>query len=426
MSSSREEEQRLPTRAFPLGNLALEQTKFFWSLKDRQYPWILAGFRDPGPANAQLPILAKLKESANICVVCDSKGQENLEAGQLGFFQDSNNVNKLLSVSFLVDNANVIFTSKSADSGIELALMANAKWNHLQETALRPQIVELEDYPGCIARWHYDNFNAPRWIRPDYIYAVSEWGKKKELESLPKDFNPERIIVTGHPNDDRLASENIEEIQANVRKKLQLGSRPIVIHMGTLPSSDTVNTLHPLVDILQKPSFEEAAFIFRPHPRDVESIAEYEAIYHPIKNRTTLGTNDMMVPILGLSKDKITDALGMSATVLINHGSTTGVDAVYRGIPTINTFIYNPPQSHDEVLQGYPLPVVEDGASPLVTTPEELSNILDSLLHDAEYQDKLRTNMARWKVDGHATERVAQLVLNLAREHQANRLIGKL
>lgn len=421
MSSYREKElpnYELPTHAFPLGNPSLEQTKFFWSRKGNQYPTIVACFRDPGPANATLPVLAKLQESANICVVCDGRGQENLEAAQLRFFQDPDIPNVLLSISDLTTLADVLLTTKSSDSGVELSLMANAQWSRLQQTVLRPQIVELEDYPGCIARWHYGDKNIPRWIQPDKILAVSEWGKRKELEFLPQDFDPKRITITGHPNDDRLAFENVAKVRAGVREKLQLGDRPLIVHMGTLPSSDTVNTLKPLVNILQKPEFNDTFLIFRPHPRDVGTLAEYETIYSPIKNRTLLGTNDIMVPILDLSTDKITDALGMTATVLINHGSTTGVDAVYRGIPTINTFIYNPPQNKEEILKGYPLPVVEDEASPLATTSEELNQILGQLLHNQTYQNQLRTNMARWKVDGHAADRVAELVLNLAIEHR--------
>ncbi|MDD2823507.1 MAG: hypothetical protein PHQ59_05520 [Candidatus Daviesbacteria bacterium] len=413
----------LPPHAFPLGSLSLEQTKVFLSLKGTKYPTILAGFRDPGPSNAQIPVLSKLKEDANICVVCDSRGEENFRAANLGFHQLRDTGNILLCVSELAGDTDAIFTSKSDHSGVELTIMANALQNEPQSSVLRPQIVELEDYPGCIARWHYDYLNIPRWIQPDFICATSEWGKKKELESLPSNFNPNNIIVTGQPNNDRLAFENIEGTKTTVKQKLQLGSGPIIVHMGTLPSSDTVNTLRPLVEILQKPGFEDATLIFRPHPRDIDGLPEYKALYEPLKERALLGTNDRMVPILEMSQGQISDALAMTATVLINHGSTTGVDAVYRGIPTINTFIYDPPKSQEEILEGYPLPVVEDKASPLATTPAELSTILDQLLHDSTYQNQLRMRMNRWKVDGHATKRVAEVILTLAKERHTHRLI---
>ncbi|MDO8429454.1 MAG: hypothetical protein Q7S88_02385 [Candidatus Daviesbacteria bacterium] len=402
--------------AFPLQNLELEQTKIYWSRQEgAKLPTVITGFRDPGGANAHLPVIARLLDKANVCVLTDSRGQQQLEQSGLDLRRDKFEGSALLAASQALTLADVVLTGLSDNLGTELLLMANSQWDNLNGVVQRPLIIGLEDYPGANARWYFGNKKVPSWIVPDYLCVVNEWSKDEELKFLPQGFDPERVVITGQPSFDRLAKEDRVKIRRDVRQKLEIGESDIfVTYMGTVttgdPIGETAKTLQTLVPILKSVD-PKIRLALRAHPRDMTDPEVYNQAFRPMK--------DMRVDTTGLT----TDQVGIASDLVISNGSTTGVDAVYRGIPSVNVFLApnnyfsQQPQSHQEVLDKFPLPTVEDGASPLAINSQELGNILDKIFNEQSYVTKLKQKMAGWKVDGRATDRVTDLVLNIANEH---------
>lgn len=412
-----ENTEQLPEHAFPLKSLELEQTKIFLSTKwDPRRPMIVSGFRNPGAAIAQRPVLEKLVYGANLCVFADSKGQQVLERAGLDLRQALIEKSALLAISASLPMADAILTGLSDNPGTELTLMANSQYDRLSGLAHRAQVVSLEDYPGSNANWLYRNLNTPYWIIPDYLCVVSEWAKQKELEYLPEWFDPDKVIVTGQPSYDRLAYEDRAGIRQEVRNKLGIGQNEVFLtYMGTVsegdPIGETVRTLQVLVPTLQKIAPADYRLALRCHPRDTTSPAAYNEIIAPIAEKR--------VDTTGFT----TDQIGIASDIVVSNGSTTGIDAVLRGTPSVNIFVspnlyfVQSPTSHKEVLSAIPLPTIEDGASPMAINARELEEILGGLLYNPAYRASLQARMDRWKVDGHATDRVTDLVFKIANEH---------
>lgn len=91
--------------------------------------------------------------------------------------------------------------------------------------------------------------------------------------------------------------------------------------------------------------------------------------------------------------------------------STTGLEAVQRGIPSIHILVRDI-LAKSESGENVPTPPpVLDGSSLAVYQPQEIASVLKKGLLPRE---SLREKMSKWQVDGHATDRVVNLVLKIA------------
>lgn len=364
---------------------------------------------DTGERNNLLPVINALRNKANLIVIANEKTAEALTGCPLVF--KSQNINDLgTELKGIIPLIDLVFTGRVVVKQNQRELIRLIRHYNL------PTIV-LEDYPGSAIKWLCMQ-DRPFWFIPDMIAVASYWAKKKTQQSLPGSFASTRIVVTGLPASDRLLNEDLTKVRFRVRKALGIREGVLfIVYMGTASTggkpSLVEKTLKALTQILPKITGGRFAISFRPHPRDKTDRQVYKRIYQPILNQMVITTN--------FSSDEI----GMAADIIISNGSTTGIDAVYRGIFSLNVFIFNPPQGWREVLKAFALPTVESGASPLVTTPKQLEVSLKKILSDNTYRQKLKKKMFYWKVDGKASQRVVEQMLKLAFTKDASKKDGR-
>lgn len=400
----------LPERAFPMRNPELERTKVFWHRKGEAFPTLLTGFRDPGSTGVHLPVIKRLLDEMNICIFTDSNGQRLLEQSGLGFEAQDVGDSAILAISQAVDLADVILTGVSTDPGIETALLANARWDKLNNPGQRPTVIGIEDYPGALAWNLYSQRQIPGWVQPDYLCVANAWAKQNELKHLPEGLSEDKIIVTGQPSLDRLTQEDVAKVRKQIRKKLNISDdQTLIVYMGTDIAGETNQTLEFLIEVLERTAPSNYRLALRTHPKDPTTSETYDHTFESVKEKRVV------------TLDLTTDQVGMVADLVITNGSSTGMDAIYRGIPSVNVMISDPPKTYEDTLKSFPMPMTEDGAIPLAVTPQDLQKILSKIFSDPPRVSELRKKMANWKVDGYASERVANFVLEIAKEHRSKR-----
>ena len=405
------QELNLPRDKFELQNWPLERTDLFCHIgKGKNRPRILSSLRDPGEANALIPVFEKLAEGCDLFVMADSRGKEILERSELNFLKAKKpTVEKddlrdpLLRIASI--KADLILTGFSMIPGSELALTANAQYDHVP-------VIWVEDYPGDIFV-HCNRREALKRLVPDYFCVVNDWAKRKELENRP-DYDPDKIIVTGQPSFDRFAYEDREGIKRRVRETLGIAKdEKFIVYIGTTTEIVSPETLKFLIKGLKDCGLADYKLAVRRHPRDVNSKEAYEGVYQEISTKvvdTTMFT---------------TSEVGIAADLVVSTGSTEAVAAVYRGIPSLHIYIREMLEKHrdkGDYFLGPPPEVVEDESAPVVYKEDEIGPILKKIFFDEDYQAELKKKMDRWQTDGHATDRVVNLVLRTARDHRESLL----
>lgn len=388
--------QELPIDKFPLQNYELERTDLLWRIgAGNKRTRILVGLRDPGEANALLPVLNKLtQEPCDMFVMADSLGKKMVENAALGFTR-SRSFDPLLRIVSI--KADIMLTGFSGMPGTELALTANARQSGIP-------VVWIEDYPGGILPYYRLNKPHPTnpAVIPDYIFVVNEWAKEEELKYIPG-FNPSKIIVTGQPAFDSIAVEDRQGTRARVREALKMGSgESLIVYMG-IPTIASAEALEILVKGINDLGLRNFRLVNRRHPRDTTPNETYDQITDSVR--------PCIVDTTGFTTDKV----GMAADLVITTYSTTGIEAVQRGVPSIHILIKDI-LAKSESGENVPIPPpVLDGSSLAVYKPEEMADVLNQALLQPDF---LRQKMSKWKVDGHATDRVVDLILKIAREYK--------
>ncbi|MDP3724701.1 MAG: hypothetical protein Q8R11_03670 [bacterium] len=388
--------ERLPEHHFPLQDLELERTDLYLSWKPKENaPFILIGARDPGGANALLPVLRSLLQSeCQVGVLTDSKAKEMLSTKLPDFFS-YHNLDPLRQVASMRPDA-VVVGLTSFQPGIEMTLTANAAIDGIP-------VVWVEDYPGCIFP-HYRDIQTVPWLLPDVLCVANEWAKQRELDANPT-FSPEKVIVTGLPNLDRIAHE--DRIGTRVRVREELGISPnetLIVYMG-IPTEANLETLHALVQALRHFPQVPIRLVNRRHPRDTIHQSFYKEILSPF--------GDQVIDTDTFS----TDDIGLSADLVVTTYSTTGIESVYRQIPTLHILIPEIIAKAESSNIEDPI-VVQDGASPCARTKGEIAPLLERFFFDPVLQTTLVSRMRHWTVDGMASKRIAELILQLTQIHR--------
>jgi len=401
----------LPKDKFELQNWPLERTDLFCHIgKGENRPRILSSFRDPGEANALLPVIEKLAESCDLFVMADSRGKEILERSGLDFLKakeptvEKNDLRDPL-LRIVSIKADVILTGFSQLPGSELALTANAQYDYVP-------VIWVEDYPGDIFV-HCNRLEALKRLVPDYFCVVNDWAKRKELKNRP-DYDPEKIIVTGQPSFDRFAYEDREGIKKRVRETLGISKgEKFIVYLGTTTEVVSPETLKFLIKGLKDCGLDDYKLAVRRHPRDVNDKVAYDNVCEEVQDKvvdTTMFT---------------TSEVGIAADLVVSLGSTEGIAAVYRGIPSLHIYIREMLERHrdkGDYFLGSPPEVVEDGSAPVVYKEDEVGPILEKIFFDEDYRAELKKKMDRWQTDGHATDRVVDLVLKVASDNKKTKL----
>lgn len=386
----------LPEHALPLQNLELERTDLFVREgKGEIRARILMGMRDPGEAAVLVPVLEQLKDKpVDIFMWTDSRAKEKFKSSNLGF-KELPPSNPLISMSAI--KGDLVVAGVSMNPGSEFALTENAHYDGVP-------VVWISDYVmGSVFARNKDVVKSNPRVLPDYLLVANEWVREQELKNLPVGFNPDRVIVTGQPAFDRLASEDREGTRSRVRDDLGISEHEkLVTYIGAIGEVST-QSLRILAEGLVGSGFEDYKLAIRRHPRDHVAMEDYLEIVRKAR------IGERLID----TSDKTIDEAVLSSDLVVNTLSTTGMESVYRGIPVLHVWIEDFIKKSE--LEGAALlpPIVEDGTSPAIFNEAQSCDVLRKLLTNENYILELKEKMARWKIDGHAAERASNFILGL-------------
>lgn len=351
---------------------------------------IWSAVTDTGEANAMSPALRILAAEHDLLIMGRETGEAGLNSSGIGF-----KVVKGFNPSLRLEGmrGHVAFTGMASNPTLELL-------THIAAHEKGIKVVAIEDYPGAYAAGFRNAFTQDTQTQPDRLLVMNEWAKKANLEQLPW-FDQDHIIVTGQPAFDYLAAESKRQMKAEVYPKIGLSEgEQLVVWMGQ--KGGTKEAFEMLIDGLSliKADFRLA---IRRHPRDIVPIEAYEEIAGSFRSR--------LVDTSGI----VTSKIGAVADKLVTIFSTEGLSSVMRGIPTLHIMtheILSLTESPDVVV-----PVVEDGSS-LVIGQASQSRTVIARLFNGDIYSQFQERMAQWKPDGKAGERVATVLVNVARGYQ--------
>ena len=343
---------------------------------------ILVATRDPGSANALLPVLKELDTDPGIRItaITDGRAEEIIE--REFHVEDLTPEDNILTAEKIIGSPNVILIDNSEEKGIDTYVSAT-----FPDT---PKILVEDYYANTISFLHIlTERNIPL---PDKICVMDEGAKEliiKEFPDLEK-----RIEVTGQPAFDRFATEDTERIARETREKL--GLKPgdkLVSFMSTIDGTEKVAHL---AEALKRIS-ADFYFIFRRHPRDNTSYEAYRKILA-----------DAGIKVID-ANDFSTNDIGAASDVVLTTWSTEGLHSIYRRKPTINIVDKNFPVPEGIVL---PLVPVKLGASVGLDSMEGLPEILPQLLDTkSALNRKLNKKMNKYyQADGKNASRIAKIV----------------
>lgn len=344
---------------------------------------ILVVSRDPGSANSLIPVLRILsgEPGVGISVVADGRAEDAIS--------NSFEIAEAKPVSSGTDilHPDVVVMAAAEEKGLET--WANATYENI------PQVV-IEDYPGAVHQYLRACLDPERpGLRvPDKICVMDEAAKQLMVASFPN--LESKIEVTGQPAFDRIASEDIDGISNIARGKLGISpEEKVVAFMST--DEVTKEQVGLICEQLMNSS-SDFVFIFRRHPRDNTSYEEYFQMF-----------NQMGIKNID-SRELKTDEVSAAADIVMTSWSTAGLEAIYRGKPTIHIVDRN----SLDVPAGLslPLPAVQLGASIGIDNIKELPTKVDSLLDpDSTILHEIKANMRKnYPNDGKNSQRVAAVI----------------
>lgn len=340
--------------------------------------------RDPGSANALLPVMELLDREKNLdmSVLTDGRAQEIIQKK----FQtkDITPQGLVLEAANTIGTPDVVLTDAStSEQGIE---------SFAAGTFPDVPMVLVEDYYTSSLKYLHD-LKERQFPLPVKICVMDEEAKNIVLEKFPE--LEDRIEVTGQPAFDRFAKEDTEGMSQEVREKLGVApGEKIISYMSQMERPDMI---HELARELGK-NGHNFYLAFRRHPRDNVSYEEYEEIFK--------GAGIKTIDTRQFSTDQVSAA---SDTVITGY-STEGLHGIYRRKPTIH-IIDKELQDIPEDLS-LPLPPVKLGASMGIDKVGDLSGTLNELLDPASPANKeLLIRMDKfYPRDGKNAQRVAGIV----------------
>lgn len=358
---------------------------------------VLVVSRDPGSASCLVPVMKILEKNpaSQIAVVTDGRAEDAIRNH---FEVEEKDIEGSIGADRAVGQPDVILVAAAEEKGLET--YANATFDEVP-------MVLIEDYPGATHIFLRACLDRPGLHLPDKTCVMDEAAKQLMVASFSD--HPEiesRIEVTGQPAFDRIANENVAEISKNAREKMGLSADDkVVAFMST--DEVTKEQARQICEKLKNPS-TDFTLVFRRHPRDNTSYDEYFQMFEEmgIKNID--------------SRELKTDEVSAAADVVLTSWSTAGLEAIYRGKPTIHIVDRNVLDIPENLK--LPLPVVKLGASVGIDDVRELAEKIDGLLDSSsDLSRRIDANMVKYYPnDGKNAERVVAVIneiIGIEREH---------
>jgi len=344
---------------------------------------IVVESRDPGGANALVPVLELLQKQKDVKIkaITDGRAQEIFQKNFKT--KDITPEDNILRAAELIGSPDLALIGISDESGIEMFVSATF-----------PEVpsVLVEDYYSA-SSGYLQRLKDGKLPYPKKICVIDEGAKDILIRKFP-DLEG-RVEVTGQPKFDKIAIEDTEKIEKEVKRKLGLTAKDkLVSFMST--TIDGVEKIKEIASAIQKTG-SEFYFAFKRHPRDNISYAEYKKIFE-----------DAGIKIIDTEEFTV-DEIGAASDVVLTTWSTVGIDAIYRRKPVANIvdFRYPVPEGYD-----FPLAPVKLQASAGVDHIEQLTEILPQLLDKKSSTNaQLLKNIEKhYKLDGKSAERVVNII----------------
>lgn len=338
--------------------------------------------RDPGSANALLPVVKELIEDDGLAinVITDGRAQEIIQS----HFSTENltPTDTIFNNNQATEDPELILMDRSSEMGIDTYASAN-----FPEV---PKILVEDAYGNTISFLaELIKRNLPL---PAKICVMDQECKNLIVQKFPQ--LETTVEVTGQPAFDRFAKEDTETLALETRQQLGLNETDkLVTFMSTKDEPEKITLMAQSLKELGDSFY----FVFRRHPRDNVT---YET-YHKILSDAGIKVID--------TNSLATDAVGAASDVVMTTWSTEGLNAIYRRKPTI--FITDDHfRIHEEMT--LPLPPVKLGAGVGINRVSEVAGALAQLLDtDSTLNAQLRKNMeTHYSADGKNANRVAQVV----------------
>jgi len=283
----------------------------------------------------------------------------------------------------------------SADAGTALIVT----WS---EESYGVPVIWVEDYPDVLG--HYVNLNdSSMRINPDYLCVMSDATRDLAIKRRPT-MDISRIIVTGHPDYDKYANVDREEVRKETREKLGVGEEDfLIVYSGLLPPQTPEVLEHLVKNLNQLDDQRNLVLLLSRHPRDMHPEQKYDKVLANFKGKV-------------IKQGEISsDDIGLACDLLIAPGpSTEALKSAYRRIPSMFVFT----ETDAAQLTNDRLPItLRVGASEGVFDYQDLKNGLQRLIGDKTYRDQLIGKMELYfNSDGHSAERVVEVIKKAASE----------
>jgi hypothetical protein len=398
LAAIREKQELFETKLFSLKHSAsLEQES---GREQEKRHTILIVMRDPGTANALLPVIDKLKDSNNLFFLCDGKALSSLNKEGYDLNDETPDEGLLSENSSLSDqnlNPDLILTSRAAsNAGLE---------SFARSTFSDAKIVLIEDiYDSAgdfISRGQESNqsFQKDENMRQaDKICVIDEEARDIILSQFPDvpDLD-KKIEVTGQPSFDKIYQEDSMAIRQETRE--DLGVEPnerLVIFFGV--SRGVGDSLEKILPQMKELSSSNVKLIFRPHPRDPISPDEYSHL---------LDQSGVNFIDFNIGNKYTSDEIVNASDVVVTTTSTVTFEAIYRRKPVINITAPSAPNTRSMVE-----PALNTGASLEVSDLNDFRAVLGNILNNNNnVADQLRDSQEyNFRLDGRNTDRVVQVI----------------
>ncbi len=340
------------------------------------------GMTDTGAANAIMPALKLLDPVVSIRVLA-----REVAANVVSSDPHLRIAARHWHPSHRIENirADVILTGMASNPTLELLINAAAYEKGIPSVA-------IEDYPGAYGSELRNCLEDP-FLRPDRIMVMNVWAKDANLEAL-RWLKPEQVLVTGQPAFDYIAQEDPDGKKKEIYPELGLDEgEELVVFMGQ--KRGTPRAFEMVVDGL--PRDLDYRLAIRRHPRDVVPMEVYEDMAGPLRSRL-VNTDNFPTSVIGAIADRV-----------ITIFSTEGMSSVMRGKPTLH--ILNREVLAETEVPNIVVPVTR--ASHVINQISE-SRSLIARLFNPDANAGLQEEMALWKPDGKAGERVARSLIEIA------------
>jgi len=232
---------------------------------------------------------------------------------------------------------------------------------------------------------------------PVYVDKLAVWGDNPKEAFMKKGVPTEKIVITGAPQFDDLALRNID-LKGKELKKIGIKSGKKIIVLATQPVPDMEQITEALSKVVK--TIPETQLVIKTHPCEY-SIKKYLKIAKKQGLDDAILTGKYLHPLLN------------RCDVLVTSSSTVGMEAMILNKSVITVNFTNIPDL---------MPYAEEGAAIGVYEKKKLMKAVKSVLYDKKIRDKLIKKGKEfiyrecYKMDGKASERVADFINNIIKD----------